>query len=72
MPNQCNDGAPWDYWVTLSPQGSSSNGQELVRGGMWPDSFDNTLHWNTGSMDCKSSIVDCERASGRAGLPTRG
>ena len=53
MPNHSDDGIPGDYWVTLSPQGSSSNGEELVRGGMWPDSFGDTLNWYTGSMGCK-------------------
>ena len=53
MTNNCDDSVPWNQWLTLSPQGCSSNGGELAKGGMWTDGFDNASQRYTGSTNCK-------------------
>ena len=53
MPNHSDCGIQWDYWMDLPPDGSDSNGEELVKGGMRAEDVDNVPQQCLGSANGK-------------------
>ena len=53
MPNYSDGGIRWDYWMTLPPDESDSNGEEPVKDGMRTEGVDNTPQQDLGPMNGK-------------------